>query len=424
MNLRITREEAYASGRKQAGWHWSTGDLVQDIEAMFKKWRAEFPLSAHLDYRAEIVKLWQERLNADLDLTKYPECRGLREIVQAEHQGYLDGCGGDTMRAAYYFNWAYFLRYRLQTRYFGFAEKDRGRRTAASVYSSHAGACTAVWFEDSPDGPINGKNLDTGSDSRMGPEIPHHIPHGKPIEGVRLMGTASNSVFCDEEPPDIFPVKVEYILPRDLRRVKDFVEFYRRYFQFTGSGNGVWVDEEGHSVAVEQTNCRIGFRFPTNGISAVTAFAYMTPELQKFKLEHDRLSLEKRGWGEDCPDWIYWRGCDARSRRLMKLVDEEARCGPTLEGMARLLLDPDASFPERISIANEKFHPDAATDFWTMYTWAVVVFGTRRRTYRWSQADHPTGPIFKRTPELHLGEGIAMREEFKSELSRMTAIGK
>jgi hypothetical protein len=423
MSLRITKEQAYAKGVAAAKAPYISDNISADIESLFPRWRAEFPLSAHLDYRAEIVKLWKERMDADLDLTQYPECRGLREIVQAEYRGYLDGCGGDPVPAAYYFNWSYYLRLRLQTRHFGFPADRRAEYTPARVYAQPA-ECTAIWFEDSPDGPINGKNLDSSPSQRLDHHIPHHIPNGEPIKGVRLMGTGTATVFCDEEPEDIFPVNLDYIVPEDIRTVQDYVPFRYRYRQFCGPGNMVWVDEQGSSVAIEQSNCRMGWRFSTNGISAVTALAYLTPELQAFKLERDRHSLKLRGWGEDAPDWIYWRGCDARYRRLMKLVEEAGRRGSTLEGMARMLLDPDAPFPERISCANEKFHPDVDTDFWTVFTWATVVFGPERRTYWWAQPLKPTGPLFKLTPELHLGEGVAMQEKFKAELARMTAIGK
>jgi len=418
---RITKEQAYARGREAVKVRFFSDNLVADIEEYFPQWRTEFPLSAHLDYRAEIVKLWRERMEADLDLVQYPECRGLRELVQAEYQGYLDGCGGNEVQAAYHYNTFYFLRLRLQTRYFGFTPEMMGKPIH---YGVTADACTAVWFEDSPDGPINGKNLDTSPNQRMGPYIPHHIPHGEPIRGVRLMGTGSAPVLYDEEPEEIFPVHIDDIYPEDVRTVKDYVEFRYRYRQFCGSGNAVYVDEEGNSVAIEHSNCRMGWRYPTNGISAVTAIAYATPEMKAFKLERDRLSLEKRGWTEECPDWVYWRGCDARYERLLKLVEEEGKRGPTLEGMARMLLDPDAPVPERISTANEEFWPGLNSNFWTVYTWAAVVFGPNRRTYRWAQPLEPAGPIFKLNPELFPGEGVELRDRYNDELARMTAIGK
>jgi len=424
MPLTITKEEAYARGAAATKLRLFSDDYVADLEEMFPQFRVEFPLSAHLDYRKEIVDLWQQRMDADLDLTRYDECRGLRDIADAEYRGYLDACGGDTVRAAYHFNFHYFLRLRLQTRYFGFTPEQRALGSTAGIYTNQAAECTAVYFEDSPDGPINGKNLDTVPRHRMGKEIPHHIPYGEPIKSVRLMGTATSTMLCDDEPAEIFPVNIEYILPKDITTVRDYVDFRYRYRQFCGPGNAVYVDQHGDSVAIEQSNCQMGWRFPTNGITAVTGLAYGTPELQKLKLERDRLSLEKRGWDESSPDWIYWRGCDARHSRLMKLVAAEEERGPTLEGIARMLLDPDASFPERISCANDKFHPDVESNSWTMYTWATVVFGPERRTYQWEQPVEPKGPIYCLEPKLHLGEGVAMQDKFNDEQARMTAIGK
>lgn len=423
MALRITKDEAYARGREAAEHPLVTGDLVKDTEALFPLWKREFPLSAHLDYRTEIVKLWRERMSAEPDLTRYPECRGLPEIVRAEHQGYLDGCGGNEVQAAYRYNAFYFLRLRLQTRYFGFPDGRRGQ-SARNVYSPPATACTAVWFEDTPDGPVNGKNLDSGPEGRLGPYIPHHIPYGRPIRGVRLMGTATAACFCDEEPEEIFPVNLDDILPEDIRTVEDYVQFRHRYRQFCGPGNFVFVDEQGRSAAVEQTNCRMAWRFSAHGISAVTALAYLDPDLHRYKLECDRRSLEKRGWGEDCPDWVYWRGCDARYARLRKLTEEIAKRGATVEAMARLLLDPEATPPERISCANERYHPDIETNFWTVYTWVEVVFGPARRTYRWEQPTQPTEPIFKRDPEVFPGEGVQMQPRFREERDRLARIGK
>lgn len=419
---RLTREHAYARGQESARNCLFTDDLVGYFEAMFPQWRREFPLSAHLDYRAEIVRLWHERMAAVPDLTRYPECRGVRELVQAEYQGYLDGCGGSEVQAACHFNGFYFLRLRLQTRYFGFPPDQMGR---PARYGSMADACTAVWCEDTPDGPLNGKNLDsTPALKPMGPYIPHHIPHGDPIRGVRLMGTASAPVLYDEEPDEIFPVNIDDILPDDIRTVQEYVEFRHHYRQFSGPFNAIYVDEAGHSVAIEHSNCRMGWRFARRGISAVTAIAYATPEMRAFKLERDRLSLDKRGWTTDCPDWVYWRGCDARYQRLLMLAEEEGARGPTVEGLARMLLDPEAPVPERISVANEEYWPGLNANFWTINTWVAVVFGPGRRTYRWAQPAQPDRPIFLLDPECFPGEGVAVQDHFAGEWARLAAIGK
>jgi hypothetical protein len=426
MTLRITKDDAYQRGftAGKAGGFFSK-DVVADIESYFPGWKQEFPLSAHLDYGAEIVKLWKERLDADLDLTKYPECRGLREIVHAEHQGYLDATGGNERAAAYHYNWSYYLRLRLSTRYFGFADDQTGKpsRYLAGASAGVRAECTAIWFQDTPDGHVMGKNLDTSPRQIIGRQIPCALP-GAGVAGVSLAGTATACMFCDEEPDDIFPVNIDYILPQDIKRVRDYVPFRYRYRQFCGPGNGVYVDETGDSVAIEQTNCRMGWRYAEGGVSAVTGLAYQTPELRALKAERDQLSLDKRGWGHGAPDWVYWKRCNARYDRLMRLVADESRRGPTLEGMARILLDSEGGSGARISAANEQFHPDVQTDFWTMCTWVAVPFGPKRRTYRWSQTQPPKGPIFSHDPELVLDESAQNRPEFEDQRQRLARIGK
>jgi len=422
MTLKITKGQAYERGFKtgKAGGFFSKS-IVDDIESYFASWKQEFPLSAHLDYGKEMVKLWKERLNADLDLTKYPECNGLREIVHAEHKGYVDAVGGNETAAAYHFNWSYYLRLRLNTRYFGFPDDQKGK---PSRYLTTAGAeCSAMWFADTPDGPAMGKNLDTSPNQIVGKKIPCALPSSG-VRNVEHCGGGTACLFCDEEPEDIFPIKIDDILPQDIKRVRDYIPFRYRYRQFCGPGNGIFVDETGDSVAVEQSNCRMAWRYAENGVSATTALAYHEPELKAFKHERDLLSLEKRGWGKAAPDWVYWDGCNRRYDRLMKLVEAERKRPLTVEGMARILLDPEGTPPDRISCANEPFHPDVQTNFWTMYTWVAIPFGPKRRTYRWAQSQPPNGPIFSHNPELVLDESVENRSEFEAERQRLAQIGK
>ena len=414
MAVKITPQESYANGRKAGELARRDSDsFLSQMDRTFAYWRKEFPRSAELDYRTELLKLEKERMSADLDLAKYPECRGLREAVENEHKGFLEGCA-DPFMAAFHFNSAFFYRVRLTSRYFGWARP--------------AGGCTAVWFEDTADGPINGKNLDqTPADPRrFDHRIPHYRPHGKPIRGVELVGTASASVFLDEEPTDIFPVDVSLIMPDDIRTVRDFVEFWRRYKQFTSCGHTIYVDERGDSVAIENTNCRMGVRYSSGGVSAVTACAYLTPEMNAYWRDRGRASLEARGWTEDCPDWAFWNGCEKRYRRLLKLVEAESRRGPSPVGLARILLDPEAPHPERISVAGEQDHPDQDADCWTVCMWVSVVFGPGRRNYWWRVSDwnRPYRPIFEERPMFRLGEGVQMRPEWKREIAEMAAIGK
>ncbi len=422
MTLRLTRDQAYQRGfaaSRKGGWF--TDSLVADVESYFPTWRQEYPLSAQLDYRQEILKLWRERLQADLDLTKYPECRGLRELVHAEHEGYLAGCGGNEVQAAYHFNFYYFMRLRLATRYFGFPEELRGKY---NPYATTAAECTAIYFADTPDGPCAGKNLDTSPNEKFTRLGPGHVPGGARPTAVRCVGGASAAVLCDDEPADIFPVNVDDITPPELDTVRTWAPFRQRYAQFCGPGNSVWVDRTGDAVAVENSNTLMGYRFAENGIAAVTALAYLTPTLKAHKAERDELSLQKRGWTHDSPDWCYWQGCNQRYDRLMHLVKEEAQRGPTLEGMANILLDPAGPLPQRISTANEPFYPGLDTNFWTMATWVTVLYGPQRRVYRWAHTPEPDGPIFLREPELVLEDDVPPQPEFEQQRQRLARIGK
>jgi hypothetical protein len=206
--------------------------------------------------------------------------------------------------------------------------------------------------------------------------------------------------------------------------VRDHVAFLERYRQFGQPGNRVWVDEEGHAVATESSNCRFGYRFAERGIAAVTALAYRTPELQAFKRERDLLSLEKRGWDQTSPDWCYWQTCEVRYDRLLALTAALARSGPTLAGLARVMLDPDGPLPARISTANEPFHPEVPTDLWTMYTWVAAPLAEPPRTYWWRQPARPTGPIFKLAPEQVLPPGTTVTPQLAAEHRALAAIGK
>jgi len=117
------------------------------------------------------------------------------------------------------------------------------------------------------------------------------------------------------------------------------------------------------------------------------------------------------GWTEDCPDHLYWEGCERRYRRLLKLVDEETRRGPTLQGLADILLDHAVPFPERICLAGERCHRDVTGVNWTLTSSSSVVFGPTRRTLWW-RVEGDT-PIYETRPFLILGPGVQMRKEWK-----------
>jgi len=401
MALRMTRREAYNRG-KAAGGKASRGELWLKMADSCMDWaRRSYPPSAELDYKKELIELEKARMAADLDLTKFPECRGLREIVEAEHRGFLEACNEPWMMA-YEFNWYWFISRRLNTRF-----------VATQTPKGH---CTHVWINHGEEGVVQGNNLDDIRRPFMKLMLkpPKEGPKGDPIKRVLQVGGVSAAVLCDEEPKDIFPVNVHEILPEDIDTVREVVKFLERYREFFGPGNQIWADPKLDSVAIEKSNCRMGVRWAKNGASAITALSYLTPEMNAFKKERDVMSVKARGWDlEDNADTIVWAGAERRYHRLLKLTDEEARRGASLWGVANIVLDRDAPPPERISVAGERSHPMEWEVNWTLVSTASVTFGPTRRTLMWILDADGNRPIFEGKPYLALGKGVKMREEWK-----------
>ena len=146
MALKITREEAYAQGTKAAELLLAAGSVQMGVESDFKWARNVFMGVQNLDLREELTKFSKERMASDLDLTRFPECRGLREVVEAQHKGFTDVCS-DPFIVAYHFDWYWFVTRRLNPRFIG--------------KHPPLAQCTDFWFADSREGgPIHGSNRD------------------------------------------------------------------------------------------------------------------------------------------------------------------------------------------------------------------------------------------------------------------------
>ena len=395
MSSKMTRDQAYAKGRaaaEQAAKNATWLDLAESVMDWAKQ---NSPTSAHLDYRAEVQALETQRLDADLDLTKFPECRGLRELVAAEHKGFFDTCG-DPWMTAHHFNWYWFVSRRLNTRYVAAA--------------SPPAQCTSVFISDSDEGPLFGRNLDDLRRPFEKFDPPQQGPADKPFRGITSMGAVSSAVLCDEEPQDIFPVDPLELLPEDLTDIDEFVAFMQRYADFWGPCNSVWMNPDLDSVSLEKSNCRVGVRKAINGASAVTACSYITPEMNRFHQERAKISIKARNLPAACADQVYWDGCEKRYHRLLELVDELVRQGPTLEGLNRIVLDHEVPFPDRICLAGEEFHPDALGANWTLESHVSVLTGPTRRTL-WHRVEGDT-PVYQTTPFLVLGPGVPVRDEW------------
>jgi len=363
------------------------------MESTFQGWRAEFPATTDLDFAEELRRLDRERLANPPSIARFPETRGWPDLVAAERQGFLDGCGGGPVELAFRYNSLYFMACRLNTRYVG----------------SGVGAdqCTAVFIRDSLEGgPLYGRNCDGGYNPSLDVQPPRRGP-----DGVRRLWFKGVScwTYCDEEPQEVFPIEAWRVLPDDCRQLPDVVEFLTRYVEFWWSCNGIIVDEDLNCVAFERSNRRIAWRYSDDGTAAVTSCAHLIPEMHEYREKCLQRSLELRGYHDDnLPDRKYWNGSEARYRRLLQLVREAAQRGPTLKDLAAIMTRHDGPPAERIGRAGESCHPSipAGAGTWTFRSRVAVLHGPNRRTLYWP-IEYPQ-PCYAKPPYLVLGDGVTM----------------
>ena len=419
MPLNLSKEEAYAGGQQAADQALrddpKTGELHTRMQNDFKWARISYLGAAELDLAAELVKFSRERLASDLDLRKYPECRGLRALVEAERQGFADKVD-DPLAAAYHFDWYWFTWRRLNTRFVS--------RTPPPAQ------CTDFWFAESKEGgPIHGCNLDDVAfrykkDFAPPPATgPPDKPFSPPGSGIRCIGGVSAAVLCDEEPESLFPVNLDWIMPPGLTDLKEFMAFMERYREFWGPGNRLYVDEDMNFAAVEKANVRVGVRY-SSGWAAITACAYLTPEMNAFKKERDELSFKVRAWSNDNSDAAYWAGAEQRYRRLLELVKKEYQAGATLIGAAQITLDHAVPFPARVCLSGEQGHPDEKLQNWTLSSFVECVSGPNRRMLYWVVDPTNPGSIFHSKCHVIPGEGLERRQgEWEEEVAAAGEFG-
>jgi len=392
---------AYALGREKAEMA-NTYCNDQLIPEQFDGIRVLFPALAETDLAAEVLRFDRERMTNPPDPYKFPETKGLPDLLREERRGFLDGCGGDELLLACTYTWQFYYSRRINSRYL------------PGVPTRVNEGCTAVYIPNSTEGgPLYGRNWDITLTpwARTLMEPPREA-----ADGARKMWTkgVTCNVFLDEEPQEIFPVDPWALLPEECtEHVDDAVEFLDRYRDFWGPGNSILVDKNLDSVALEKANCRLGVRKMEGGASAVTALSYMVPEMKAFKEECDRKSVELRGWTiEEAPDWYYWRGADKRYTRLLKLTAEANRKGAGLWDMAAITTDHVAPYPDRVCIAGEFRHPmiPPGNEEWTGVSHCEVLEGPNRRMLFFVAEDGKA--CYDNPPYLVPGKGVAIKPEW------------
>jgi len=403
-----TKAAAYARGQAKARQAIEIGyeALIADSFAGIK---SGYPPLAEMDLAAELLRLDRDRLANPPDPARFPETKGLPDLLREERRGFLDACGGNELLQAYTYSWMFLYTRRINTRYLPGLDAAVG-----PVAGVGAAGCTAIFIPNSTEGgPLYGRNWDVtlGPWSRALMEPPREGADGK-----RVMWTkgVSLSLFLDEEPREIFPVDPFELLPPECTaHVRDAVEFLHRYREFWGPGNSILVDTNLDSVAIEKANVRLGARKSDNGASAVTALACQVPEMKAHKEDCDRRSVLARGWTiEEAPDWYYWRGADQRYERLLQLTNAANRRGASLQDMANIATDHAVPFPARVCIAGEFRHPKIkpGKEEWTAVSHSEVLEGPNRRLLFYVVEDGK--PCYATPPYLVPGVGVKLKPEW------------
>jgi hypothetical protein len=324
--------------------------------------------SASLDESSrDLLRFHRERHSAVPDLSRYPELRGMRELLLAENRGYQEGAGlTDLELAAYISGYAYYHRF--------IASKPA---PAASPLGK--ANCSWIFFPASDRGPLAANNLDSTPRQLFSrPCWPAHNEHV-------FMGGVSSGLFMDELSPELFPAPVYRLVSRYCRSADETVDLLTRYTLFWGPGNLLVADRNRRTAMIEKSACRIGVRWSPDGFGFVTAMTAEEPGMHAYVAGRRAASVAARGLPAGNLDECYWAKQDAR-RELMNGLMDEARRRPTFEAMRRFIQFRD---PVRGNVCGfgEPVAPGGPASEYTIRT---VIWELRERRARWWAQDGDT----------------------------------
>lgn len=297
------------------------------------------------------LRSWNsQRLQAMPDLAKYPELRGMRELIDAQWRGYRDGAGlRDDQWAAYCSGNSYYHRH-IATQ---IGEGSPVRGTPES-------GCSCIYFPRSDRGPLLAVNLDSSPDEPFGePEWPLANEH-------LIVAGVSSGIFLDEKSPEIFPAPVFGLVARYCRSTPEAVDMLARYNHFWGPGNLLVVDRSQKVAMIEKSACRYGIRHSPDGFGFVTAMTAEAPSMNAYLADRRAASLKARKLPAECADTAYWRCADNR-RKLMNELLDEARRTPTVEGLRGIIQFRDAQ-RGLVCYNGERLTPDGPPCEFTLRT--------------------------------------------------------
>jgi len=285
--------------------------LRKMAEFILRNYVKGLPGKSREEIGAILAKSNDDRLAAVPDLKKYPELRGMRELVAARWRGVREGAKLDDVVAAVIADGQFYYH-----RYLCGGVKPKAQ-------------CSVAYFSTSDHGPLFAANLDSGIDEPYGP------PDWPLASEHLVIGGVSSGVFLDEESPEIFPAPVIELVARYCRSTGEAVEMLTRYKHFWGPGNLLVIDRQHDIAMIEKTACRIGVR-RTSGFGFITAMTAQHPEMRAFLEDRRAASLVDRGLPTPCPDTVYWELQQKRHDIMARLLDE-ARKAPTLEKLRALM---------------------------------------------------------------------------------------
>ena len=363
-----TQENWYNEAKK---WAAENRDFLQKMSALFLNM-----LKNHIPDREEseiiniVLQYSQKRLNTPVNFKKYPELRGMKELISAEWKGIRDGAGFDDGLTAVYTNGMNFYHRMICTGKIGNMEvKPQSAR------------CSYIFFPESDHGPLLANNLDTS------PEEPFGQPEWPALNEHLIIGSVSSGIFLDEEPEETFPAPVFKIVARYCKNAKEAVEILERYNQFWGPSNCIIVDREKNCAMIEKSACRIGIRWSKDGFGFITAMTAEHPEMNAYLNDRRQASIKARNLKPGSCDEIYWKKQDSR-RQLMNELLDDAKKNPTLETMRRFIQFRD---PKRGNVCGngEIYSPGCPQSEYTVRT---VIWLLKEGTALWwaKQGDIPS----------------------------------
>jgi hypothetical protein len=305
-----TLASAYEEAR---GDSLKSGDQIRKMaDLIMSRYRGWMPGRSETEIADILNQSTAERLAAVPDLRKYPELRGMRELIQAGWRGVRDGAGLNDRQWAVHCNGLFYYR-----------------RHLASLQRPPS-ECSYVFFPHSDHGPILANNLDSSPDEPFGPPVwPAQNEH-------LIVGGVSSGMFFDEVSPEIFPAPMFKLLARYCRSTDEAVEMLTRYNLFWGPQNLIVIDRHNDVAMIEKSACRIGVRKSRDGFGFITACTAEEPGMKAYLADRRAYSLKARKLPAECPDTIYW-GIAEKRRNLMNQLLDEARANPTLEKLRQII---------------------------------------------------------------------------------------